>query len=128
MIVPSQLQVLAAQSVAPVSPAPRVPRRRRRAGDSTDLAIRVAGRRDACAIRALELLDDHPLSDGPRLLAELGGVPVAAIAVADESIVADPFERTAGVIDLLRIRARQLRGAETLRRTPRLALLERLAR
>ncbi|MDX6640847.1 MAG: hypothetical protein QOF12_1858, partial [Solirubrobacteraceae bacterium] len=37
MIVPSQLQVLAAQSIARPPPGPRVPRRRRRTGDSTDL-------------------------------------------------------------------------------------------
>jgi hypothetical protein len=128
MIVPSQLQVLAVEAATPQRrpSAPRPPRRRRQAAAASDVAIRMAGRRDACVVRMLEQLDGHPLSDGPRLLAELGGIPVAAIAVRDETVVADPFERTSAVVDLLRIRARQVRGAPAP--APRLALLERLTR
>ena len=46
-------------------------------------------------------------------MATLDGIPVAALAVADDSVVADPFEMTQPVVDLLRIRARQLRIAGT---------------
>ena len=85
--------------------------RRQRLAAAADVAIRLAGKDDAVAIRTLEQLDSHALSDGARLLATLDGVPVAALAVADDSVVADPFESTQPVVDLLRIRARQLRIA-----------------
>jgi hypothetical protein len=128
MIVPSQLQVLvAAERQHDAAPMKRMPRRRRRAhGDAIE--IRRATARDAGALRDLEALDGRSLTAGSRLVAELGGVPVAAIAVADDTVVADPFEHTAGVVDLLRVRARQLRIAGTPRPAPRLALIERLAR
>lgn len=128
MIAPSQLQVLASEHHYP-DPAPmrRLPRRHRRhSGD--ELSIRLATGRDAGAVRELEQLDGRTLTDGSRLVAEVGGVPVAAISVADDTVVADPFEPTASVVDLLRLRARQLRTAGTPRPAPRLALIERLAR
>ncbi|MEJ7785525.1 MAG: hypothetical protein WKF96_12030, partial [Solirubrobacteraceae bacterium] len=70
-----------------------------------------AGNHDGALLRKLEELDGRHLPTGRRLVAELGGVPVAAIAVADDTVVADPFARTTAVVDLLRVRARQLRLA-----------------
>jgi hypothetical protein len=119
---PSQIPYLAMSAkaarpaVAPVGVPPRPRRfRRRRANPSADLAIRLAGARDTATLRDLERLDGRPLAAGARLVAELGGIPVAAIAVADGSVVADPFERTGAVVDLLRVRARQLRVADPAR-------------
>ena len=113
MIAPSHLP-----SMTVIPGAPRYgtaialkPRRRARVNRDGEVAIRLAGRRDASAIRELEQLDSHLLTDGARLVATLDGVPVAAIAVADDSVVADPFEKTQPVVDLLRIRARLLRIA-----------------
>ena len=126
MIAPSQLQVLTAQAQHDTVPMKRLPRRRRRHGDA--LAIRFATARDAQVVRELEQLDGRSLTDGSRLVAEVGGVAVAAISVADDTVVADPFEPTASVVDLLRLRARQLRIAGTPRPAPKLALIERLAR
>jgi hypothetical protein len=80
------------------------------------------------AVHELEALEGRTLPAGEHLIAELGGVPVAAIALADGSVVADPFERTAAIVALLQVRARQLRIAGVPRPTPRLALIERLAR
>jgi hypothetical protein len=110
MIAPSQFPSLTVTKAAPRLGAPlaRLPRR---IDPGADVAIRLAGARDARAVGKLEQLDGHPLTDGARLVAELGGVPVAAIAVADDTVVADPFARTAGVVDLLRVRARQMRIA-----------------
>lgn len=113
MIAPSQLSALISEISTP-NPArmARLPRRHRvRVESAAEVAIRVAGADDADAVCTLEQLDDHALPAGPRLLAELDGVPVAALAVTDGSVVADPFARTAGVVDLLRVRARQLRVA-----------------
>lgn len=120
MIAPSQLPAIALAITEPRrrsgAPLARLPRRRRPvAHPAGDVAIRAAGARDATTLRELEQLDGRALTDGTRLVAELDGVPVAAIAVADGTVVADPFERTAAVVDLLRVRARQLRIAGTAR-------------
>ena len=126
MIAPSQLQVLATERHYDAGPMKRLPRRRRRHGDSVE--IRVATSHDAHALHELQELDGRTLTEGSRLVAEVGGVPVAAIAVSDGTVVADPFEHTSSVVDLLRLRARQLRIAGTPRPAPKLALIERLAR
>jgi hypothetical protein len=51
---------------------------------------------------------------GGVLVAESGGEIVAALALDDERVVADPFRPSAGAAELLRVRAEQLR-----RRRPR---------
>ena len=115
MIAPSHLPSMTVIPGAPRYGTSITPKSRRRArvNSNGELSIRLAGRRDAGAIRELEQLDSHALTDGARLVATLDGVPVAALAVADDSVVADPFEKTQPVVDLLRIRARQLRIAGT---------------
>jgi hypothetical protein len=115
MIAPSQLPSLITTITTPRPGAPiaRLPRRRRRLHlePNADVAIRFAGERDAAVLGKLEQMDERLLPAGARLLAELDGVPVAAMSVADGTVVADPFARTAGVVDLMRVRARQLRMA-----------------
>ena len=115
MIAPSQFPYLTRTEPAIRAGAPmkRLPRRRVRAGAAADVAIRLAGRVDADAVHELEQLEGRSLSCGARLLALLDGRPVAALAVADDSVVADPFEKTQPVVDLLRVRAQQLRIAGT---------------
>jgi hypothetical protein len=112
MIAPTQLTYMTTTATTP-SPAAlaRLPRRRTRVSGATDISIRLAGRNDIHAVRELEELDGRALTDGPRLVASVGGVPVAALSVLDDAVVADPFEKTASVVDLLRVRARQLRIA-----------------
>jgi hypothetical protein len=112
MIAPSPLTSLAATKDPPRLGAPVARRpRRRRIDPGADVAIRFAGSRDARALEQLEQLDGRSLTAGARLVAQLGGVTVAAITVADDTVVADPFARTSGVVDLLRVRARQMRIA-----------------
>ena len=115
MIAPSQFPsfIHTDPKFRPGAPLARLPRRRVRAAAAADVAIRLARKEDIAAIRELEQLDSHSLTDGARLVATMDGVPVAALAVADDSVVADPFEVTQPVVDLLRIRARQLRIAGT---------------
>lgn len=113
MIAPTQLTYMTKETITPRRGAPlmRMPRRRTYAAPGAEIAIRVAQAHDDEALRDLEELDGHALTAGAHLVAEMGGVPVAAIAVDDESVVADPFAPTASVVDLLRVRARQLRMA-----------------
>lgn len=130
MISPSQLQVLTAEAQRAPLDLPRAPRfrRRKRIRLNADVVIRFARPRDAAAIRDLEALDGRVLADGPRLVAEMDDAVVAAISVADGVVAADPFLCTANASALLRLRARQLRMAGRPRPTPRLTLIERLAR
>ena len=128
MISPTQLQVLAARRETPRIPFPG---RRRRSGPAqpdAEVTIRFARAQDAGAVARLEAMEDRSLTDGPRLVAHLDGAPVAALAIADDGVVADPFEPTVAAVELLRLRARQLRlTAPAPARPARLTLLERLA-
>jgi hypothetical protein len=73
------------------------------------VAIRPARPTDGSAIERLAQLDTAPRPDGELLLAERNGEVVAALPLDGGRPVADPFRRTAGVVELLSLRARQLR-------------------
>ena len=77
------------------------------------LTVRPATPADQPALRRLGALDSAQPLRGAVLLAPADGEPVAALALADGRVTADPFEPTALAVDLLRMRARELRrGAE----------------
>jgi hypothetical protein len=59
---------------------------------------------DTAQIRRLALLDDRRPPHGPALLAYVDGELRAAVAVSDGYAVADPFHRTAELVELLRVR------------------------
>lgn len=83
--------------------------------------IRKATDADQAALHRLAVLDGQRALSGPALVAEIGGEPAAAISLADERVIADPFQRTAVLRQLLRIRVGALRAYS---RTP--SLPERL--
>jgi len=62
---------------------------------------------DANSVRRLALLDDRRPPHGPALLAYVDGELRAAVGLLDGQAVADPFHRTADIVDLLRLQARQ---------------------
>ena len=66
------------------------------------LTIRAAAPRDADTRRRLAALDSRPRPRRPALLAERGGVPIAAIALTSGSVVADPFNPSADAVGELR--------------------------
>ena len=87
---------------------------RHRLNPSTaQLVIRTAcGRRDARKLERLAALDSAPTPAGPTLVAEMDGQLVAALPLSGTAqAVADPFVPTAPVVELLRLRAAQLRPA-----------------
>jgi hypothetical protein len=86
-------------------------RRRVAIADGIDnpITIREAGVQDAPAIARLALLDGHRLPAGPQLVAEAGGHILAAAEIRSGATVADPFQPTAGVAQLIALRAEQLR-------------------
>jgi hypothetical protein len=61
---------------------------------------------DADAIRRLALLDDRRPPHGPALLAYVNGELRAAVGILDGQAVADPFHRTADIVEMLRLEAR----------------------
>jgi hypothetical protein len=73
------------------------------------LKIRQAAPVDEAAIARLAQLDSAATPQGELLLAESGDEVVAALPVAGGRPITDPFRKTAEVVDLLRLRARQLR-------------------
>lgn len=79
----------------------------------TPLVIRIATAGDQASLRGLAELDSVEPLTGAALIAEVGERLVAAISLDTRREIADPFVPTSDVLELLRIRARQL--------TPRLA-------
>ena len=83
--------------------------------------IRRATPADADVLRRIARLDTQRPIEGDALVGEIGGVPAAAVALADGRVIADPFVHSANLVALLRVRHRALAAA---RRTP--AVAERL--
>ena len=77
----------------------------------SSVLIRAARGSDGPALRRLAELDSRPLPGGALLVAERGDEVVAALSMDTGDRVADPFRRTADVVDLLAFRARRLRAA-----------------
>jgi hypothetical protein len=73
------------------------------------LAIRPARPADESAIERLAQLDTAETPSGKLLLAERDGEVVAALPLDGGRAIADPFTRTDGLVQLLSLRARQLR-------------------
>src|SRR5689334_11513972 len=80
------------------------------------IVIRSATARDAAAVERLAQLDSSPVPAGDLLLAEVAGELRAALRVADNAVIADPFEPTAELVDLLAARARSVSAPRRHRR------------
>ena len=72
--------------------------------------IRQATVDDEGAVRRLAELDGRRPLAGPVLIGEIGGIPAAAVSLADGQIAADPFQPTGQLVPLLGIRFRALRA------------------
>jgi hypothetical protein len=74
----------------------------------TRVILREASAADAQPLRDLAALDSALAPTGPVLVAEVDGRLRAALALDGQSAIADPFYRGRELLELLRIRARQL--------------------
>lgn len=92
---------------------------------TASLTLRGANAADATALDRLAALDSRTLPSGDLLVAETDGHVITAVAVQTLDAVADPFERTADAVALLRRQAVQRRHATPLR--DRLRLVPRAA-
>ncbi len=100
----------------------RATRRRRgsRAGRDQDrpepelswegLTLRLATSADRSALARLAELEQAERPAEPVLLGVVRQRAVAALSLSDGRVIADPFWRTAELVELLRLRARQLCG------------------
>ena len=59
---------------------------------------------ESFAVRRLAYLDSHRPLSGDVLVALVEGEPLAAISLADGTVVADPFRHTAVAVELLQLR------------------------
>lgn len=91
------------------------------------LVIRRSREEDAAAIERLAQLDSQRAPSGDLMLAEAGGELVAAVAVAGNQIIADPFRRTDHIVGLLQASLAQRNARRTGRRSwsrlPRVSLV-----
>ena len=88
------------------------------------ITIRTATRSDERSLRRLAQLDSQPAIVGDALIAEVCGRAVAALESGSGRAVADPFEPTAEVVELLKVRSH---GARRRARGRHLRLLPRAA-
>jgi hypothetical protein len=72
-----------------------------------ELVIRLADPQDAVLLRLAALDSARPLT-GRALLAEVDGVPVAAVSLDTGAVVADPFQHSVQAVAALRLRRYQV--------------------
>jgi hypothetical protein len=81
-----------------------------------EMVLRADRPTDESTLRRLAALDSTRPLQGPALVAEVDGRAVAAIGLADGRVVADPFVKTAEVVELLKVRAGRMRPQADERR------------
>jgi hypothetical protein len=72
----------------------------------TAIQLRLSACREE--LERLAALSERPLHDGDWLVADLDGVPVAAVSIDDGTTVYDPFRPTSQAMSLLRLRRKQV--------------------
>jgi hypothetical protein len=85
--------------------------------DSVTLRLSRVG--DDEGLRRLAELESRRAAAGSHVVAEVGGVIVAALPLNGGKPYADPFRRTAHLLPLLELRAGQIGGGELPRRSRR---------
>jgi len=91
----------------------------------SQITIRPGYADDHQALARLAALDSAAVPAEPLLVAELDGELSAALSLADDTSIADPFRPTADIVALLRAHAAAARPAPRTRRRalqPRLSL------
>ena len=84
---------------------------RHREAENAPLTIRHAMATDLPALERLARLDSRRLPSGELIVAERGERLVAAVSIDTGAVIADPFERTASIVEVLRLQASAARPA-----------------
>ena len=74
----------------------------------SSVVIRMATAADRPELERLAQLDSTGAPDGPTLIGEVQGKAVVVVSLADGRAIADPFVTAAPILELVRLRARQL--------------------
>ena len=81
----------------------------RRIAADAPLTIRHATANDFPALERLAALDSHRIPSGELFVGEVDGQLLAAVSIDTGSVIADPFEHTAAIVDVLRVQTRAVR-------------------
>lgn len=73
------------------------------------IELRLSACRDE--LERLAALSERVIRDGDWLVADVNGVPVAAVSLDDGSTLYDPFKPTSQVVSLLELRRKQVLAA-----------------
>jgi hypothetical protein len=76
------------------------------------ISIRLSRPCDTAALERLAALDSSTCPSADFVVALREGRIVAAVSLGEDAVLSDPFEPTAEVIELLRLRAAQVRHAD----------------
>jgi hypothetical protein len=90
--------------------------RRKAAGQEPSVTIRLARPQDGDALARLAQLDSSALPEATFVVAEVAGSIVVALPLDGGEPLADPFRRTAHLVPLLELRAKQLTSAPPRRK------------
>jgi hypothetical protein len=82
-----------------------------RVAPDAPLTIRHARPTDLPALERLAALDSRRIPTGELFVAEAGGRLVAATSLDTGAVIADPFEHTATIVEVLRVHANAVRPA-----------------
>jgi hypothetical protein len=72
----------------------------------TQIQLRLSACREE--LERLAQLSERPLHEGDWIVADVDGVPVAAVSVEDGATVYDPFKPTSQAVSLLKLRRKQV--------------------
>jgi hypothetical protein len=75
----------------------------------TAIELRLSACREE--LERLAALSERPLHESEWIVADVDGVPVAAVAVDDGTTVYDPFRPTSQAVSLLKLRRKQVLAA-----------------
>ena len=75
----------------------------------TAIELRLSACREE--LERLAALSERPLHEGDWIVADVDGVPVAAVSVDDGTTVYDPFRQSSQAMSLLRLRRKQVLAA-----------------
>jgi hypothetical protein len=90
------------------------PRTTPRRVDVAPVTIRHAAAADLQSLERLAALDSRRVPSGELFVAEVGGRLLAATSIDTGAVIADPFEHTASIVELLQVQARAVRPAAAL--------------
>jgi hypothetical protein len=82
--------------------------------DAAPVTIRHAAADDMKSLERLAALDSRRVPSGELFVAEVDGRLLAATSIDTGAVIADPFEHTAAIVDLLKIQASAMRPAAAL--------------